>query len=299
MHFSEVDEFFSQIECPSNLDSSTKRVEEFVSSLETHDNVALVSSGGTTIPLEKRTVRYIDNFSAGTRGSASAEYLLGKGYKVIFLYREGSLRPYQRHFQGINFLDIVELAEEKVCVKREHLSKIRDIYKEYNSKKDQLLEVTFRSLADYLWLLRALSLELSPLESRVLLYLAAAVSDFYVPDTELPQHKIQSAEGARTLELKIVPKLLGPLVTRWVPKALVVSFKLETDPKILMDKAERALNTYGHSFVVANILETRRESVIIVCKDGVSVQITRNTNESEIEECIIEFLCKKHGIFVT
>ncbi|CAB4054944.1 PPCS [Lepeophtheirus salmonis] len=160
-----------------------------------------------------------------------------------------------------------------------------NIYKEYNSKKDQLLESPI--------------LRLSPLESRVLLYLAAAVSDFYVPDTELPQHKIQSAEGARTLELKIVPKLLGPLVTRWVPKALVVSFKLETDPKILMDKAKRALNTYGHSFVVANILETRRESVIIVCKDGESVQITRNTNESEIEECIIEFLCKKHDIFVT
>jgi len=31
-------------------------------------------SGGTIVPLESRTVRYIDNFSVGTRGAASAEY---------------------------------------------------------------------------------------------------------------------------------------------------------------------------------------------------------------------------------
>ena len=32
--------------------------------------VALVTSGGTTAPLEKRTVRYVDNFSTGNRGAA-------------------------------------------------------------------------------------------------------------------------------------------------------------------------------------------------------------------------------------
>ena len=31
-------------------------------------------SGGTIVPLEARTVRYIDNFSIGTRGATSAEY---------------------------------------------------------------------------------------------------------------------------------------------------------------------------------------------------------------------------------
>ena len=30
-------------------------------------------SSGTTVPLEKRCVRFLDNFSAGTRGAASAE----------------------------------------------------------------------------------------------------------------------------------------------------------------------------------------------------------------------------------
>ena len=46
-----------------------------------------IKSGGTTVPLEQNTVRFIDNFSAGTRGSASAEYFLGAGYQVIFLHR--------------------------------------------------------------------------------------------------------------------------------------------------------------------------------------------------------------------
>lgn len=32
-----------------------------------------IQSGGTTVPLEYNTVRFVDNFSAGTRGSASAE----------------------------------------------------------------------------------------------------------------------------------------------------------------------------------------------------------------------------------
>ena len=36
--------------------------------------------GGTIIPLEKNTVRFIDNFSTGNRGAASSEYFLAQGY---------------------------------------------------------------------------------------------------------------------------------------------------------------------------------------------------------------------------
>ena len=44
----------------------------------------IFQSGGTTVPLESRTVRYIDNFSVGTRGSVSAEYPFSRQY---FIYR--------------------------------------------------------------------------------------------------------------------------------------------------------------------------------------------------------------------
>jgi phosphopantothenate-cysteine ligase len=35
--------------------------------------VAIITSGGTMAPLERRTVRFIDNFSTGSRGSWLAE----------------------------------------------------------------------------------------------------------------------------------------------------------------------------------------------------------------------------------
>jgi hypothetical protein len=35
--------------------------------------LVLVTSGGTVVPLERQTVRFLDNFSAGTRGAISAE----------------------------------------------------------------------------------------------------------------------------------------------------------------------------------------------------------------------------------
>lgn len=38
--------------------------------------LVVVTSGGTIVPLEKRCVRFIDNFSGGTRGALSTEYFL-------------------------------------------------------------------------------------------------------------------------------------------------------------------------------------------------------------------------------
>lgn len=57
----------------------SKKLDEF---LETNSlsagtgskRVVCVTSGGTTVPLEQRCVRFIDNFSSGHRGSTSTEY---------------------------------------------------------------------------------------------------------------------------------------------------------------------------------------------------------------------------------
>uniref|UniRef100_A0A5F9CEY9 Coiled-coil domain containing 30 n=1 Tax=Oryctolagus cuniculus TaxID=9986 RepID=A0A5F9CEY9_RABIT len=58
------------------------------------------------------------------------------------------------------------------------------------------LAVEFTTLADYLHLLQAAAQALNPLGSSAMFYLAAAVSDFYVPVSEMPEHKIQSSAGA-------------------------------------------------------------------------------------------------------
>ena len=97
-----------------------------------------------------------------------------------------------------------------------------------------------------------------------MLYLAAAVSDFYLPASDMMEHKIQSSEGAPKIELQLVPKILAPLVSDWVPQAFVISFKLETDESILIKKAKKALETYKHKIVIANLLQTRKEKVILV-----------------------------------
>ena len=43
---------------------------------DSHRPIAVITSGGTTVPLEKNCVRFIDNFSKGTRGALSAEEFL-------------------------------------------------------------------------------------------------------------------------------------------------------------------------------------------------------------------------------
>lgn len=56
-------------------------------------------------------MRFVDNFSAGTRGAASAEYFFEHDYSVIFLHRQKSLEPFVRHFNGQRFFDMLEINE--------------------------------------------------------------------------------------------------------------------------------------------------------------------------------------------
>jgi hypothetical protein len=70
-----VAQFYNTNEPPASLPNDLERVQSF---LEKHSSkpVVLVTSGGTTVPLEKNTVRFIDNFSGGSRGSISTEIYL-------------------------------------------------------------------------------------------------------------------------------------------------------------------------------------------------------------------------------
>ncbi len=90
------------------------------------------------------------------------------------------------------------------------------------NREGMLLEIPFTTLSDYLWLLRASCEALSPFGSKAMLYLAAAVSDFYIPASSMAEHKLQSSEGAPDVKLSLVPKMLSPLVKHWVPNAFVV-----------------------------------------------------------------------------
>lgn len=60
-------------------------------------------------------VRFIDNFSTGSRGSKSAECFLSEGYAVIFLHRKGSLEPFQQVHTNIR---------TSVCQRSRHVEKM-------------------------------------------------------------------------------------------------------------------------------------------------------------------------------
>ena len=169
-------------------------------------------------------------------------------------------------------------------------------------KRNGLLrEIPFTTLSDYLWLLRACCETLAPLGEHAMLYLAAAVSDFYIPASSMSEHKLQSSEGAPEVKLSLVPKMLTPLVRHWVPRAFVISFKLETDPNLLRAKARKALETYGHKLVIANLLQTRKIEVIVVTKDtDEKLELTqREINEGmEIEEKIVATVAMRHEEFI-
>ena len=82
------EEFFSEIQPPENYEESLSKVRQLIaSSMKDGSRVVLITSGGTTVPLEQFTVRFVDNFSIGTRGSSSAEVFFQHQYRIIFLYR--------------------------------------------------------------------------------------------------------------------------------------------------------------------------------------------------------------------
>lgn len=290
----EVD-YFETNPAPKSLNQHRTLARAFIQRhAEEGRKVVLVTSGGTTVPLENQTVRYIDNFSAGTRGATSAEYFLEAGYAVIFLHRQFSLLPFSRHYSHNtrSFLDFMREDENgKIVVDEEHQSDMIAVYRRYMAaKKDNLLLIlSFVTITEYLWELREVAQLMKPLGPRAMFYLAAAVSDFFVPQDRMVEHKIQSSEefsqqehisndkkrpAARTegksliIDLEPVPKFLKALVDGWAPDAMIVSFKLETDPSILVTKAKFALDKYAHHLVIGNLLTTRKWEVVFVSAEG-------------------------------
>lgn len=297
------EDFYATHLPPSDFEDNRQLLKQFCENhLKNSENIVLVTSGGTIAPLEHNTVRFVDNFSAGSRGSASAEYFLENGYAVIFMFRTKSLEPFTRHFSGQQFLDMLDINESgensSISVRPDSVDVLLPVLRRYKQAQEsnRLLYVNFTSVSDYLWLLRAACECLAPFEKRAVLYLAAAVSDFYVPEQELPMHKIQST-GIPKIELELVPKILKPLVSSWVNKCYVVSFKLETDDSLLIAKSRESLVKYNHKLVIANVLQTRRNRVVLVSSSA-SHEIILSKEQAhsglEIEEPLVSEVIRRH-----
>lgn len=289
--------FVADLAVPEKEDLETE-LQDFVKRHQKRP-IALVTSGGTVANLELNAVRCLDNFSTGLRGAISVEEFLKHGYAVIHLWRKGSASPYARVLN-----QLLELEQANYAVNNQSLDKLFESTKTTSShmkaqttpklhyelatssklnKKLQerarityegrILTIPFWSVEEYLAKLQLCAKALRPCGSTAILYLAAAVSDFYVPKSERSEHKISSNTtkegvnddegdaGGLVLTLRPVPKVLGLIRTSWAPDAYVVSFKLETDHAILRQKAERAVIRYGCHMVIGNLLATRHTQV--------------------------------------
>eukprot|EP01025_Chloroclados_australasicus_P040800 TRINITY_DN42862_c0_g1_i1.p1 TRINITY_DN42862_c0_g1~~TRINITY_DN42862_c0_g1_i1.p1 ORF type:complete len:350 (-),score=37.22 TRINITY_DN42862_c0_g1_i1:52-1065(-) len=257
--------------------------------------VVCITSGGTTVPLEQRCVRFIDNFSRGQRGARSTEEFIKEGYAVILLRRKNSFRPYQETYPSIQ--DLQQNPSSENLSKQQ--SMLKQLNEEFESVKrnGSLLEIEFESVFQYLKYLQIIAEELNQLGSRAMFFLAAAVSDFYIPWEKLPEHKLQSSDGALKLELQQVPKMLGKLKSEWAPSAFVVSFKLETDEDILVKKAEQAVAKYGIDAVVANLLHTRKDRVIILSTVDSKWQEINRLTENRVEIPLVKYIVMLHQNF--
>ena len=352
-----------------------------------HVPIALVTSGGTAAPLEHNCVRFLDNFSTGTRGAYAVEEFTKRGYAVIHLKRSGSISPFGRilggelkcgrggpTFDSLGALfdiehvnlgvdeeeeedyygllqDIEDVDEESIEEKNNNNnnSKNSDPWMYSNSSNNQhhqsathgsrkkkrdgeltlnprlisspllqstlraykrikhqglLLTMEFRTVEDYLTKLQYCCEAINTCGSLGLVYLAAAVSDFYVPDEKKALHKIQSRDygiksqassamsassfgtessstsqedpaentlqiqSDNTLKLTLypVPKVIPFLRHDWCPNAFVISFKLETDISILRQKAVMAMERYNVNMVIGNELNSRYEKVFVLSR---------------------------------
>ncbi|GAA5968736.1 hypothetical protein JCM11641_000714 [Rhodosporidiobolus odoratus] len=390
-HQFSAEDFFNQQPPPPGLDKHLEDVHRFVKDNLKHGRkVVLITSGGTTVPLEHNVVRFLDNFSAGTRGASSAEHFLRTGqYAVIFLHRQHSLQPFSRHYSHSTnpFLDLLnvigdtspEETEEhareaggalfpsipammspansprtaarplpaafsstivpspsateapapsqdpsgpSIHIHPRSLPPMLSLLKSYKlvQSLNLLHSVPFVTVNEYLWYLRGISRVMSQTQDgqgkelgrRGMFYLAAAVSDFFIPYTKMSEHKIQSGKGSLVIEMDQVPKVLKSMVDEWSNEGFVVSFKLETDPSILLPKARAALQRYGHQIVIGNLLETRKHEVAFVTPtsmpssdgDGVEwVTIPKDGKKEdgevhEIEEDIVRRLVQLHDGWV-
>ncbi|KAJ1342119.1 hypothetical protein BSLG_003342 [Batrachochytrium salamandrivorans] len=224
---------------------------------------------GTTVPLENNTVRFLDNFSAGTRGATSAEHFIEAGYAVIFLHRQFSLEPYTRHYTHAKncFLDfLAAMPDGSLRVVDHHQTEITCMlskYQEANTNR-MLLKIDFVTVRDYLFLLRQITSEMSLLEQ--------------------------------------VPKVIKPLVHEWVEHGFIVSFKLETDEALLIPKSRRALERYGHQLVIGNMLQTRKHVVHLIHPTfEETIVLTKKEIEDnvEIEVHIISHLVDLHDKWIS
>lgn len=114
------------------------------------------------------------------------------------------------------------------------------------------------------------------------------------------EHKIQSRGSSDvSITLSRVPKALGVIRHFWLPNAMIVSFKLETDGSILIEKAMKSIEMYHMDCVIANMLHTRQHVVQICSEKADPLEVRKPDNDTHIEEPLVSELINMHSVKMT
>lgn len=111
------------------------------------------------------------------------------------MHRQFSLQPFSRHYSHTTnpFLDLLTVtpgdasSTQTISIvpdARENLLSVLTAYQACHNE-GTLLTLTFVTINDYLWLLRGVSEEMAVLGRNAMYYLAAAVSDFFLPTQKM------------------------------------------------------------------------------------------------------------------
>ena len=204
-----------------------------------------------------------------------------------------------------------------------HDGQVQKAMRECVESEGRLLTVPFRTVEEYLGRLELCSKALRDGKSLAMVYLAAAVSDFYCANKSPHKISIESNQEGLTLQLDPVPKVMGVLRKEWAPDAFCVSFKLETDPSVLRRKSQRAVDKYGVHMVIGNLLETRKKQVwLLIPNDNKNektngstdatanaeadanatsawLDVTKPSHHPVIERVLLDHVAEQHFSFVS
>jgi phosphopantothenate-cysteine ligase len=126
------------------------KLAEFIKNIGSERKVVLVTSGGTSVKLEKNTVRSIENFSTGKRGALCCENFLKENYCCIFLHRECSLLPFFNNVTTSELFDNCDIMNGEPVFNVMFLDKYIKHKTDYEKYKNNLLLISFNDVEDYL-----------------------------------------------------------------------------------------------------------------------------------------------------
>lgn len=278
---------------------------EFTSALSPITRLAIVTSGSVPTPLDTDSVNYLDTLGSGNRAAACAEEFLRRGYHVVFLYRDGSLRPFSRvlakRMKKTHALtDQVQLNSKtgrvELVMNADEEARMTQVLMTYESVKPRLLEVSFSDLFEYLYLLREACRTAAPLRHGALLFLAAGLTKMFIPRHDLTRPSAAYLDqGKEALKLYPVPHVIRAARQSWCPQAFLVAFKLENDTLSLVEGAHRLLERHGLHLVVGNVVRERNRRVLIVTeRDEIKLV---SPHENELEPSMVKAVVRNHKQF--